>query len=85
MLGLASLQPTPSRHSPHASTGFGIKRHKVAQTVAATEPIQPPPAIAKAEFAKPRTGFMKSKASAQSAPPKSAIELTSDGFVKWWK
>ncbi len=26
MLGLASLQPTPSRHSPHASTGFGITR-----------------------------------------------------------
>ena len=25
MLGLASLQPTPSRHSPHASTGFGIR------------------------------------------------------------
>lgn len=24
MLGLASLQPTPPRHSPHASTGFGI-------------------------------------------------------------
>ncbi len=62
-----------------------IKRYKVAQTVAATERIQPPPAIAEAEFAKPGTGFMKSKASAQSAPPKSAIELTSDGFVKWWK
>ena len=62
-----------------------IKRYKAAQTVVATEPIQPPAAIAEAEFAKPRTGFMKSKASAQSASPKSAIELTSDGFVKWWK
>jgi len=26
MLGLASLQPTTSRHSPPASTGFGITR-----------------------------------------------------------
>jgi len=25
MLGLASLQPTPPRHSPHASTGFGMR------------------------------------------------------------
>jgi len=25
MLGLASLQPTTSRHSPPASTGFGIR------------------------------------------------------------
>jgi len=34
MLGLASLQPTPSRHSPHASTGFGMtpKRYQSGET-----------------------------------------------------
>ena len=31
MLGLASLQPTPSRHSPPASTGFGITGNSLEQ------------------------------------------------------
>ena len=62
-----------------------IKRYKATQTVAKAEPIQPPSTVPVSKPAKSKTRFMRSKVSARSTPSKSALELTPDGFVKWWK
>src|SRR5689334_2870360 len=62
-----------------------VKRHKPTQTLAKAEPIQPPSGIPESEPAKSRTGSVRSKASARSKTSRPAVELTPDGFVKWWK
>jgi uncharacterized Zn finger protein len=62
-----------------------VKRHKPTQTLAKAEPIQPPSAVPESEPAKSRTGSVRSKASARSKTSRPAVELTPDGFVKWWK
>ena len=68
-----------------ASEKPAIKRYKVAQTVVTAEPIQPPSAIPESEPAKSKIGLMGSKVSTRSTPSMSVVELTPDGFVKWWK
>src|SRR3954454_7707982 len=62
-----------------------VKRRKPTRTAAEAEPIQPPSAVRASEPPKPRTGSARPKVSARSKPSKSALELTPDGFVKWWK
>jgi len=62
-----------------------VKRRKPTRTAAEAEPIQPPSAVRASEPPEPRTGSARSKVSARSKPSKSALELTPDGFVKWWK
>jgi hypothetical protein len=42
MLGLASLQPTPPRHSPRASTGFGITSRNDDAHASSVASIEPP-------------------------------------------
>jgi uncharacterized Zn finger protein len=85
----SSQNPTTVDHTPtepkRAALKRAIKRHKTTQTVAKAEPIQPPSAVTESEPAKSRTAFIRSKVSTRSRPSTSALELTPDGFVKWWK
>ena len=87
---LAALEPTevsaplPTFRNAK-SEKLAIKRHKATQTVARAEPIQPPSAVTDSEPARSKTASMRSKVSTRSRPSKPALELTPDGFVKWWK
>jgi hypothetical protein len=79
-----SAAPPPALRNA-ASGKRTVKRRKPARTAAEAEPVQPPSAVRASESPKPRTGSARSKVSARSKPSKSALELTPDGFVKWWK
>ena len=79
-----SAAPPPALRNA-ASEKRTVKRRKPTQTVAEAEPVQPPSAVRASEPPEPRTGSARSKVSARSKPSKSALELTPDGFVKWWK
>jgi uncharacterized Zn finger protein len=87
---LAALEPTevsaplPTFRNAE-SEKLAIKRYKATQTVARAEPIQPPSAVTDSEPARLKTASMRSKVSTRSRPSKPALELTPDGFVKWWK
>ena len=81
----AEVSAPPPTFRNAESEKLAIKRHKATQTVAKTEPIQPPSAVTDSESARSKTASMRSKASTRSRPPKPALELTPDGFVKWWK
>ena len=85
----SSQNPTTVDHTPtepkRAALKRAIKRHKATQTVARADPIQPPPAVTDSEPARSKTASMRSKVSTRSRPSKPALELTPDGFVKWWK